>query len=98
MINNLNILVNSLTHDIDSNKLIFEFYFATFYFLSTLILINIIQTLLLELYINSDYAFNDKENEKQKLVIEEEIEEDESEDNEENENKDEIEINDIKDL
>ena len=98
MINNLNILVNSLTYDIDSNQLIFEFYFATFYFLSTLILINIIQTLLLELYINSDYSFNDKDKQKQQLVIEEEIEEEDSANEEEDENKDEIEIHDIKDL
>ena len=98
MINNLNILVNSLTYDIDSNKFIFEFYFATFYFLSTLIIINIIQTLLLELYINSDYSFNDKDKPK-KLVIEEEIEEEDSNENEEEEDeiKDEIEIHDIKD-
>ena len=51
MINNLNILVKSLTFHINSNKIVFQFYFATFYFFSTLIIINIIQTLLLELYL-----------------------------------------------
>jgi hypothetical protein len=58
MINNLNILVKSLTFQ-SSHVLFFEFYFATFYFFSTLILINIIQTLLLELYLISDYSLKD---------------------------------------
>ena len=58
MINNLNILVKSLTFQ-SRNELFFEFYFATFYFFSTLILINIIQTLLLELYLISDYSLKD---------------------------------------
>ena len=82
MINNLNILVKSLTYDIDSNNLFFQFYFATFYFLSTLILINIIQTLLLELYLNSNYSISDKEKQKQKLIIEDENEENSDEDKE----------------
>ena len=60
MVNNLNILVKSLTFHINDNKIIFQFYFATFYFFSTLILINIIQTLLLELYLNSNYSMSDK--------------------------------------
>lgn len=60
MVNNLNILVKSLTYHINDNKIIFQFYFATFYFFSTLIIINIIQTLLLELYLNSDYSMTDK--------------------------------------
>ena len=58
MINNLNILVKSLTFQ-SKYVLFFEFYFATFYFFSTLILINIIQTLLLELYLISDYSLKD---------------------------------------
>ena len=61
MVNNLNILVKSLTHHINNNKIIFQFYFATFYFFSTLILINILQTLLLELYLNSDYSMSGQE-------------------------------------
>ena len=60
MINNLNILVKSLTFQ-SSHMLFFEFYFATFYFFSTLILINIIQTLLLELYLISDYSLKDSQ-------------------------------------
>ena len=60
MVNNLNILVKSLTFHISSNRIVFEFYFATFYVLSTLIIINIIQTLLLELYLNSKNAMNNK--------------------------------------
>jgi hypothetical protein len=60
MVNNLNVLVKSLTYHINDNKIIFQFYFATFYFFSTLIIINIIQTLLLELYLNSDYSMSDK--------------------------------------
>jgi hypothetical protein len=60
MINNLNILVKSLTFQ-SSHVLFFEFYFATFYFFSTLILINIIQTLLLELYLISDYSLKDSQ-------------------------------------
>ena len=62
MINNLNILVKSLTFHISSNRIVFQFYFATFYFFSTLIIINIIQTLLLELYLNSKNAINNKNN------------------------------------
>ena len=60
MINNLNILVRSLTYQ-SSYKLFYEFYFATFYFFSTLILINIIQTLILEMYLISDHSLSDKE-------------------------------------
>ena len=60
MINNLNILVKSLTFQ-SRHMLFFEFYFATFYFFSTLILINIIQTLLLELYLISDYSLKDNQ-------------------------------------
>ena len=62
MINNLNILVKSLTHQ-SRHKLFFEFYFATFYIFSTLILINIIQTLLLEMYLISDNSLSDKKSE-----------------------------------
>jgi hypothetical protein len=58
MINNLNILVKSLTFN-TPHKLFFEFYFATFYFFSTLILINIIQTLILEMYLISDQSLSD---------------------------------------
>ena len=60
MINNLNILVKSLTFQ-SSHKMFFEFYFATFYFFATLILINIIQTLLLEMYLISDQSLSDKQ-------------------------------------
>ena len=81
MINNLNILINSLTHNINSNKIAFQFYFATFYFFSTLIIINIIQTLILELYLNSDYSISDKEKSKDKKEekIEEKIEDNKDE-------------------
>ena len=58
MINNLNILVKSLTKYIDLNQVMMEFYFATFYFFSTLIIVNIIQTLLLELFLISDFSNN----------------------------------------
>ena len=58
MINNLNILVKSLTKYIDFNQVMMEFYFATFYFFSTLIIVNIIQTLLLELFLISDFSNN----------------------------------------
>ena len=64
MINNLNILVKSLTFQLE-NKLFYQFYFATFYFFSTLILINIIQTLLLEMYLISDHSVSDKEMKKE---------------------------------
>ena len=73
MINNLNILVKSLTYQV-KHKMFFQFYFATFYFFSTLIIINIIQTLLLELYLISDHSLSDnllkkkKEEEKQKQI------------------------------
>ena len=60
MINNLNILVKSLTFETE-HKMFFEFYFATFYFFSTLILINIIQTLLLEMYLISDQSLSDNQ-------------------------------------
>ena len=88
MINNLNILVKSLTYHINSNRIIFQFYFATFYFFSTLILINIIQTLLLELYLNSKNSLiknkqilNKKGNiENNNQIIEENIKEEEQSD------------------
>ena len=79
MINNLNILVNSLTYHINSHKIAFQFYFATFYFFSTLIIINIIQTLLLELYLISDYSFSNSEK-KEELTEEEEEEEEDDDD------------------
>jgi hypothetical protein len=60
MINNLNILVKSLTFN-SEHVMFFEFYFATFYFFSTLILINIIQTLLLEMYLISDQSLSGKQ-------------------------------------
>ena len=63
MINNLNILVKSLTYN-SNHKMFFQFYFATFYFFSTLILINIIQTLILEMYLISDYSLSDKKDDK----------------------------------
>ena len=76
MINNLNILVKSLTYHINP-KIVFQFYFATFHFFSTLIIINIIQTLLLELYLNSNYSNEDNniidnviDNENEKEIIE----------------------------
>ena len=56
MINNLQIIVKSLTHHVEFNQVALEFYFATFYFFSTLIIVNIIQTLLLELYLISDFS------------------------------------------
>jgi hypothetical protein len=65
MINNLNILVKSLTYQ-SRHTMFFQFYFATFYFFSTLILINIIQTLLLEMYLISDNSLSDKENKDEK--------------------------------
>ena len=57
MVNNLQILVKSLTYHINSYKIGFEFYFATFYFFSTLIIVNIIGTLLLKLYLLSNKSF-----------------------------------------
>ena len=65
MINNLNILVKSLTIK-SEHKLFYEFYFATFYVFSTLILINIIQTLILEMYLSSDNSLSSKKEEKEK--------------------------------
>ena len=56
MINNLQIIVKSLTLYVELNQVTLEFYFATFYFFSTLIIVNIIQTLLLELYLISDFS------------------------------------------
>ena len=63
MINNLQILVRSLTYYVELNQVALEFYFATFYFVSTLIIVNIIQTLLLELFLITDFSDKDKENE-----------------------------------
>ena len=65
MINNLNILVKSLTFN-SEHKLFYEFYFATFYVFSTLILINIIQTLILEMYLISDHSLSSKKTDKEK--------------------------------
>ena len=78
MINNLNILVKSLTYQ-SRHKMFFQFYFATFYFFSTLILINIIQTLLLEMYLISDNSISDKEVKKGKDEIKENIRENKTE-------------------
>ena len=64
MINNINILVNSLSYNL-SHKMFYKLYFATFYFFSTLILVNIIQTLLLEMYLISD---NSQDNKKKKKL------------------------------
>ena len=82
MINNINILVNSLTYNLN-HKMFYKLYFATFYFFSTLIVINIIQTLLLEMYLISDNSSNNedikedknidnKNNNKDENIIEEE--------------------------
>ena len=69
MINNLNILVNSLTYE-SKHQTFFQFYFATFYFFSTLIIINIIQTLLLQMYLISDNSLTDKRIEEEKIIRE----------------------------
>ena len=93
MINNLNILVKSLTYQ-SMHKIFFQFYFATFYFFSTLILINIIQTLLLEMYLISDHSLSDKqvkeEKDKEKKTeknIDEILNEDDIDEEEDEENK-----------
>jgi hypothetical protein len=65
MINNINIIVNSLSYNLN-HKMFYKLYFATFYFFSTLILINIIQTLLLEMYLISDNSTKDKKDKKTK--------------------------------
>ena len=74
MINNLNILVKSLTFQ-SRHKFFFQFYFATFYFFSTLIVINILQTLLLEMYLISDNSLSDKDKNKKEENKFEKIEE-----------------------
>ena len=95
MINNLNILVKSLTYQ-SKHEIFFQFYFATFYFFSTLILINIIQTLLLEMYLISDHSLSDKQIKEEKtkkkedkideIYNENEIDEEEDEENNDNDN------------
>ena len=80
MINNLNILVKSLTFQ-SRHKMFFQFYFATFYFFATLILINIIQTLLLEMYLISDHSLSGKDKNKKIDTIHEVNEDEESDDN-----------------
>ena len=62
MVNNLQLLVKSLSHNDDSQdkkKSFLNFYFASFYFFSTLIIVNIIQTLLLEMYLTFGYYIHD---------------------------------------
>ena len=61
MINNLNIIAKSLSFP-GQNIMILNFYFATFYFFSTLILLNIVQTLLLEMYLSAKPKKNTKKN------------------------------------
>lgn len=52
MVNNLNILAKSLAYNTPKElQQGFYVYFATFYFFSTLMILNIIQTLLLEMYL-----------------------------------------------
>ena len=53
MINNLNIIAKSLSFP-GQNRRTLNIYFSTFYFLSTLIILNIVQTLLLEMYLSMD--------------------------------------------
>lgn len=48
MVNNINIIARSLSYHCSDY---FQAYFATFYFMSTLIILNICQTLLLEMYL-----------------------------------------------
>ena len=48
MVNNINIIARSLSYKCSDY---FQAYFATFYFISTLIILNICQTLLLEMYL-----------------------------------------------
>ena len=97
MINNLNILVKSLTFQSRHIKF-YQFYFATFYFFSTLILINIIQTLLLEMYLISDHSLSDKqlkekkEEKKETINLNEILAEESNKDREEN-NYEEIKVN-----
>lgn len=50
MINNVNIIAKSLSIGLN-NETLYNSYFATFYFFSTLIILNICQTLLLEMYL-----------------------------------------------
>ncbi len=66
MINNLHILVKSLTYKLNY-ELFFAFYFATFYFFATLILINIIQTLMLEMYLISDHSLSNRKKDDDKI-------------------------------
>ena len=80
MINNLNILVKSLTYQ-SRHKMFFKFYFATFYFFATLILINIIQTLLLQMYLISDHSLSDKDKNKKIDKINKVNDDEESDDN-----------------
>ena len=68
MINNLNILVKSLTFHTEKT-LFYKFYFASFFFIATLIMINIIETILLEMYLISDNSLSDKEFKKEIKII-----------------------------
>ena len=48
MVNNINIICRSLSHKCND---LYQAYFATFYFMSTIIILNLCQTLLLEMYL-----------------------------------------------
>ena len=74
MINNINILVNSLSYNLN-HKMFYRLYFATFYFVSTLIMVNIIQTLLLEMYLISDNKPKNEENKIEKDNLNKKIKE-----------------------
>lgn len=71
MINNLNILARSLSFGLGKT---FRAYFAMFYFMAALIILNIIQTLMLEMYLtikaikidSEEEKSDDKEKEKEK--------------------------------
>ncbi len=65
MINNVNIIAKSLSFP-GQNRRTLNIYFATFYFLSTLIILNIVQTLLLEMYLSMDIKKKKKKNENTK--------------------------------
>ena len=88
MINNLQILAKSLSYhakETDGDKIL-NSYFATFYFFSTLLILNIFQTLILEMYLTlkAKHIISTKKPKKRVLKKEKKI----NESNEESESSD----------
>ena len=68
MINNINIISKSLSH---GHSRYYQGYFALFYFISTLVILNISTTLLLEMYMSIQAKMKEVQNKNEETDDEE---------------------------